>query len=199
MAERRQEVVPKVRRMDLEARVAAEATVKGEIVLVDHFLNHRVDPQIMAEVGRRVAKLASPLQPDVILTAEASGIPPAMAASLETGLPMIYAKKYITPGERISYWRDVHSATKEFEYRIEVRDHVFAGGRVLIVDDFLHQGRTAEALGEIVEEAGGTVLGIVFVVEKAWVGGRRRLEDRGWPVHSLVRIASVSEGHLQFA
>ncbi len=184
--------------MDLHRRIKEEATVKGDIVLVDHFLNHRVDPALMAEVGRRIAKLAAPLSPDLILTAEASGIPPAMAAALETGIPMIYAKKYVTPGERVSYWREVGSATKGFEYRIEVRDHVFSGGRVLIVDDFLHRGRTAAALGEIVEEAGGEVLGIVFVVEKAFVGARALLEDRGWPVWSLVSIASLAGGEVSY-
>lgn len=79
--------------MDLQRRIAEEATVNGEIVLVDHFLNHRVDPGVMAEVGERIKALAEELAPDVILTAEASGIPPAMAASLATGIPMIYAKK----------------------------------------------------------------------------------------------------------
>lgn len=184
--------------MDLQTRIAEEATVKGDIVLVDHFLNHRVDPEVMFEVGQRVKALADGLKPDVILTAEASGIPPAMAASLATGIPMIYAKKYITPGERTSYWREVSSTTKGFEYRIEVRDHIFSGGRVLIVDDFLHQGRTAVALGEIVEEAGGEVLGVVFVVEKSWVGGRQRIEERGWPVWSLVSIKSLEHGEMLF-
>lgn len=79
-----------------------------------------------------------------------------------------------------------------------MRDHVFTGGRVLIVDDFLHQGRTAVALGEIVEEAGGEVLGIVFVVEKAWVGGRQLIESHGWTVWSLVSIKSVENGELLF-
>lgn len=187
-----------LRRMDLHRRIADEATVTGDIVLVDHFLNHRVDPEVMAEVGRRIAEIADRVRPDLILTAEASGIPPAMAASLLTGLPLVYAKKYLTPGERTSYWREVSSATKGFEYRIEVRDHVFDGGRVLIVDDFLHQGRTAVALGEIVEEAGGQVVGVVFVVEKSWVGGRRRIEDRGWSVWSLVSIKSLEHGEILF-
>jgi xanthine phosphoribosyltransferase len=184
--------------MDLQQRIAEEATVTGEIVLVDHFLNHRVDPSVMAEVGRRVKALTDELRPDVILTAEASGIPPAMAVSLTTGIPLIYAKKYVQPGRRTSYWREVGSATKGFEYRIEVRDHIFSGGRVLIVDDFLHQGRTAVALGEIVEEAGGEVLGMVFVVEKAWVGGRQLIESHGWNVWSLVSIKSVENGELLF-
>ncbi len=184
--------------MDLHQKIRDEATVVGDIVLVDHFLNHRVDPAVMGEVGRRITKIAAPLDAGVILTAEASGIPPAMAFSLESGLPMVYAKKYVTPGERVSYWREVSSATKGFEYRIEVRDHIFSGGRVLIVDDFLHRGRTAVALGEIVEEAGGTVAGFVFVIEKAFAGGRAGLEQRGWPVWSLVSIKSLVGGEVAY-
>jgi xanthine phosphoribosyltransferase len=190
---------PQAPRIDLHQRIRDEATVNGDIVLVDHFLNHRVDPQIMIEVARQIGAIADELQPDLLMTAEASGIPPAMAASLKTGIPMIYAKKYITEGERISYWREVGSATKGFEYRIEVRDHVFDGGRVLIVDDFLHRGRTAVALGEIVEEAGGEVLGVVFVVEKAFAGGRKLIEDRGWTVWSLVSIASLDGGEVHYS
>ena len=64
------------------------------------------------------------------------------------------------------------------------------GRRVLVVDDFLSGGRTAEALGEIIEEAGCTVVGFAFVIEKSFVDGRARLLDRGWRVDSLLKIAS---------
>lgn len=184
--------------MDLHQKIQDEATVIGDIVLVDHFLNHRVEPEVMSEVGRRIAKLAAPLDVGVILTAEASGIPPALAFSLESGLPMVYAKKYVLGGERVGYWREVSSTTKGFEYRIEVRSRVLSGDRVLIVDDFLNQGRTAVALGEIVEEAEGTVAGFVFVVEKAFAGGRAHLEQRGWPVWSLVSIRSLHGGEVVY-
>ena len=95
--------------------------------------------------------------------------------------------------------REVGSATKGFEYTIEIRRRVLEPGlRVLVVDDFLAQGRTALALGEIVEELGCRMLGAVFALEKSWVGGRRLLEDRGWPVWSVIDIMSVDGGVIRF-
>ena len=153
----------------------------------------------MAEVGRRIAEIARPLDADLIVTAEASGIPPALATAAELGVPMIYAKKYVTPGPRQSFSREVGSATKGFEYSIEIRQSVIdAGQRALVVDDFLAQGRTAVALGEIIEEAGCEMLGAAFAVEKGWPNGRRLIEQRNWPVWAVVTIASVEGGTIRF-
>ena len=183
----------------LQQHIADRSLVDGEIVLVDRFLNHRVEPEIMADVAQRIAAIAEPLKPDVIVTAEASGIPPAMATSLELGLPMIYAKKYVTPGPRHSFSRDVASATKGFEYSIEIRQRVIdPGQRALVVDDFLAQGRTAVALGEIIEEAGCEMLGAAFAVEKGWTTGRESIEKRGWPVWAVATITSVEGGVVHF-
>ena len=133
------------------------------------------------------------------VTAEASGIPPALMTAAALQLPMIYAKKYVLPGPRRAVSREVASATKGFEYTIEIRRRVLDPGlRALVVDDFLAQGRTAAALGEIVEELGCVMLGAVFAVEKAWTGGRTRLEQRGWPVWSVINIASVEGGVIRF-
>jgi adenine/guanine phosphoribosyltransferase-like PRPP-binding protein len=82
---------------------------------------------------------------------------------------------------------------------VEVAHRVLGSGeRVAIVDDFLSRGRTAEALGEIVEEAESTVASFAFVIEKAFMEGRRRLEAHDWPVVSLVSILSL-EGGLELA
>ena len=187
------------KRMDLERFLAERAGVSGDIVNVDTFINHRVDLEVMAEIAGRTAEIAAPLRPDVIVTAEASGIPPALMTAAELGLPVVYAKKYVLAGPRQAVSREVSSATKGFEYTIEIRRRVLDPGlRALVVDDFLAQGRTAAALGEIIEELGCVMLGAVFAVEKAWTGGRTRLEERGWPVWSVINIASVEGGVLRF-
>lgn len=183
--------------VDLRQEIADRSLVDGDIVLVDRFLNHRIEPGVMRDIGRRIAEIADPLRTEVIVTAEASGIPPALAAASELGVPMIYAKKYVTPGARHSFSREVSSATKGFEYSIEIRQRVIdPGQRALVVDDFLAQGRTAVALGEIIEEAGCEMLGAVFAVEKGWTDGRQRIEARGWPVWSVVTITSVEGGRV---
>ena len=122
-------------------------------------------------------------------------MPPSLACAMELDLPMVYAKKYLGPGDRYSFFREVTSPTKGTEYRVEIARRVLPPGqRVAIIDDFLAGGRTAEALGEIVEEAGSEVAGFAFVIEKAFAGGRDRLEGHGWSVHSLLRIASLEGG-----
>jgi xanthine phosphoribosyltransferase len=178
--------------VDLRTAVTERARVEGNLVLVDEFLNHRVEPEVIASVGADLAAVFSNLSPDLILTAEASGIPPAMACSHALGVPMVYAKKYLGTGDRYSFAREVASPTKGVEYRVEVARRVLPPGLgVIIIDDFLARGRTAEALGEIVAEAGCEVLGFGFAIEKQWQGGRKRLERHGWQVHSVVELLSI--------
>jgi len=86
------------------------------------------------------------------------------------------------------------------EYRVEVfRRALPPGRRVLVIDDFLAGGRTAEALGEIAEEAGCLVAGLGFAIEKTFQDGRRRLNAHGWPVDALARVASLDGGRILFA
>ncbi|NND85664.1 MAG: xanthine phosphoribosyltransferase [Acidimicrobiia bacterium] len=179
--------------------IRTESRVTDGLLKVDRFLNHRVRPDVLREVGAGIGALIEGWGADVLLTAEASGIPPALAASLETGLPTVYAKKFVGPGRRRSFGREVSSPTKGFEYRVEVARHVLdPGQRVVVVDDFLSGGRTAVALVEIAREAGAEVLGGTFVIEKAWMPGRGRLESIGCEAHSLVSIASVDGGDVVF-
>ncbi|MDH3307641.1 MAG: phosphoribosyltransferase family protein [Acidimicrobiia bacterium] len=186
--------------MDLRTALRTRASVDGPIVKVDGFLNHRVDPSVMSDVGRRLAAALAPLGADVLLTAEASGIPPAAAAASELGLPYVYAKKYVGPGTRYTFAREVSSPTKGTEYRVEVARHALEPGlRIAVIDDFLAGGRTAVALCEIAEEAGCTVVGTLFVIEKAFAGGRLLIESRGWTVTSLERITSLDGGIVHLA
>ncbi len=181
--------------MDLRETVASHARIDGDLVMVDEFLNHRVDNTVIKQVGIDMADRFRDRAPDLVLTAEASGIPPALRCAAELGLPMVYAKKYLGVGNRYVFAREVASPTKGVEYRVEVARRVMEPGlRVLVVDDFLSGGRTAEALGEITEEAGCEAVGFGFVIEKAWMQGRRRLERHGWDVEALVTVMAIKDG-----
>jgi xanthine phosphoribosyltransferase len=165
---------------------------EGPLLKVDEFLNHGVDPELLDLVGAGIAALYDE-EPDLVLTAEASGIPPALGAARASGVGMVYAKKY-PRGEsmRPAFVREVTSPTKGDTYRIEVARRVLPPGTaVLIVDDFLSGGRTAEALAGIVEEAGATLIGLGFAIEKSFTEGRERLERLGLRVESLVRVVSL--------
>ena len=166
----------------LERAVRERGRVEGSLVKVDDFLNHQVDPVLLDLIGQDIAARWSGDRVDLVVTAEASGIPPALTAARSLAVPMVYAKKYPrTTSERPAFVREVASPTKGAEYRAEIARRMLPEGRrVLVVDDFLSGGRTAEALGEIIEEAGCTVVGFAFVIEKSFVDGRARLLDRGW-------------------
>ncbi len=113
---------------------------------------------------------------------------------------MVYARKYLGVGNRYAFAREVTSPTKGVEYRVEVARRVLSPGtRLVVVDDFLSGGRTAEALGEIALEAGCELLALGFVIEKAWKEGRSRLERHDWHVDSLVTVASITDGELVLA
>ncbi|HLE39067.1 MAG TPA: xanthine phosphoribosyltransferase [Acidimicrobiia bacterium] len=180
----------------LERAVRERGRVEGSLVKVDDFLNHQVDPALLDLIGQDIADRWEGEHIDLVVTAEASGIPPALTVARSLGVPMLYAKKYLrTTTERPSYVREVASPTKGTEYRVEITRRLLPGGRrVLVVDDFLSGGRTAEALGEIIEEAGCSVVGFAFVIEKSFVEGRSRLLDRGWRVDSLLRVTSLEGG-----
>jgi len=170
--------------------------IEGTLVKVDEFLNHQVDPELLEVIGADIATRWHDRAIDLVITAEASGIPPALIAARHLGVPMVYAKKYPrSTADRPAFVREVASPTKGTEYRVEIARRLLdTGRRVLIVDDFLSGGRTAEALGDIVEEAGSTVVGFAFVIEKSFVAGRSRLAARGWPVDSLVMVNSMTTG-----
>jgi len=180
----------------LERAVRERGRVEGSLVKVDDFLNHQVDPELLDIVGSDIADRWRAADIDLVMTAEASGIPPALTAARHLGVPMLYAKKFPRlTAERPAFVREVTSPTKGTEYRVEVARRLLPPGRrVLIVDDFLSGGRTAEALGEIVEEAGCVVVGFAFVIEKSFMEGHDRLAARGWRVDSLVRVTSLDGG-----
>ena len=180
--------------------VVDEGRVVGQLLMVDGFLNHRVDPPLLHAVGVDLGDRFAELRPDLVLTAEASGIPPAITCATHLGVPMVYAKKYLGPGDRHVFSREVVSPTRGAEYRVEIARRVLgAGMRILIVDDFLAGGRTAEALGEIAEEAACTVLGFGFAIAKEFTGGRSRLEGHGWRVDALVTVESLEGGSITLA
>lgn len=186
----------------LVERVVREASVVSDRILkIDHFLNHRIEPAFMAELGRAMAARIRRLRPDLILTAEASGIAPALATALALGLPMVYAKKYapvVVEAPELS--RIVPSPTKGGEVRLAVSGRYLTPGlRVAIVDDFLANGKTALALAEIIADAGSTTVVAGFIVEKRFQHGRVALEERGIPVVALASVERLAQGRVVMA
>jgi xanthine phosphoribosyltransferase len=182
----------------LVERIVNEATVENDRILkIDHFLNHRIEPELMRAMGAALAERIAPFQPDLVLTAEASGIAPALVTALALDLPVVYAKKYAPVVEPPALSRIVPSPTKGGETRLVVAARYLpAGARVALVDDFLANGKTALALAEIVAEAGAQMVVAGFLVEKLFQGGRTGLEERAIPTVTLAQVRLLREGRV---
>ncbi|NTU81091.1 MAG: xanthine phosphoribosyltransferase [Chloroflexales bacterium] len=184
--------------LPLARRIIAEATVVDDRILkIDHFLNHRIEPELMRSLGVALGERLAPFNPDLVLTAEASGIAPALATAMALGVPLVYAKKYSPEVEAPALSRVVPSPTKGGQTRLVISSRYLpAGTRVALVDDFLANGRTAVALAEIVAEAGASLVVAAFVVEKLFQHGRAGLEVLGVPVAALAQVERLEAGRV---
>lgn len=180
----------------LVRRIEAEATVIGDQILkIDHFLNHRIEPGFINEMGRELARRLSGYQPNLILTAEASGIAPGLVVAQALNVPLVYAKKYSPQVESPALSRIIPSPTKGGETRLVLSQRYLpASARVVIVDDFLSNGRTAVALVEMAREAGTDVLCAGFIVEKRFKRGHEAIESLGVPVATLAQVEGLENG-----
>ncbi|MCM3268148.1 xanthine phosphoribosyltransferase [Paenibacillus elgii] len=186
----------------LKNKVLQEGIVLGEQVLkVDSFLNHQVDPVLMMEIGKEFAARFAGEGITKVLTIESSGIAPAVMTALQLGVPLIFARKRKSLTLRDDLLTEkVYSFTKQEESEVSVsKKFLSPGDRVLLIDDFLANGEAAFGLARIAEKAGATVAGIGIVIEKAFQPGGRKLLDAGYRVESLAPIASLADGRVAFA
>lgn len=177
-------------------RIETEATIIGDQILrIDHFLNHRIEPAFILELGRELAHRLSRFHPTLVLTAEASGIAPGLIVAQTLNVPMVYAKKYAPEVESPFLQRVIPSPTKGGETKLVVSQrYLTPGARVVLVDDFLSNGRTAVALIEMAREAGAEVLGAGFIVEKRFKQGHAAIATLGVPVSTLAQVERLENG-----
>ncbi|MGQ9683217.1 MAG: xanthine phosphoribosyltransferase [Anaerolineae bacterium] len=186
----------------LRERILAEGRNLGRGILkVDTFINHQVDAQLMMAVGQELGRRFAPLGATKVLTAEISGIAPALATALALGVPVVYARKVkpvTMPAD--TYCETAPSHTKGRTVELFVSPEMLKPGeRVLVVDDFLASGQTIAALVRIVQQAGAALVGVGAVIEKTFEGGRQALSGLGVPIESLVCIRSMDNGRIEFA
>lgn len=170
----------------------------GNVLKVDSFLNHQIDPELSQAMGREFARLFGDAGIDRVLTVEASGIAIGVMAALELGVPLVFArkKKSVLINEPV-YSHEVFSFTKKETSKIIVlQKYLPAGENVLIIDDFLANGEAALGLARIVEEAGSKVAGIGIAIEKAFQPGHQRIVDKGYHLEALASIASLDDGKI---
>lgn len=170
------------------------------VLKVDSFLNHQVDPDLMYEMGTYFKNYFNNHGITRIFTIESSGIAPAVMTAMQMNLPMVTLKKEaskILNGD--VYQTTVHSFTKGKDYELTLsKKYVTAEDRILVIDDFLANGEAALGAVRLVEECGAKVAGIGIVIEKSFQPGRQMLEDKGYEVYSLARIAKLGKDLIEF-
>ena len=186
---------------ELEEKIRECGTVlPGNVLKVDAFLNHQVDPQLMLHVGQEFAKLFADEGVTKIWTVESSGIAPAVMTGLAMNVPVIFARKHksLTLNQNM-YVADVYSYTKKTTNRISIsKKYVSPDDKVLMIDDFLANGQAVEGMLEIADQAGVDVAGAGIVIEKSFQPGAKELRDRGIRLESLARIKSLKDNQIEF-
>lgn len=182
-----------VERIRLEGRNLGRGILK-----VDGFVNHQLDPQLTMEMGRAFARrfaAAGVTGITKIITAEVSGIAPALTTGIVLNVPIIYARKtrpITMPTGYFSAHAPSHTKGGVVDLIVSP-EYLQPQDRVLLIDDFLATGQTIDALASLVAECGATLVGVGCIVEKSFEEGRIRLQHLNVPVVSLAIIESMDD------
>ena len=187
----------------LKERIRRDGKIKaGNVLKVDSFLNHLMDVQLFAAIGREFKERFAGEQVNKILTIEASGIGIACVTAQSFGVPVVFAKK--TQTKNIAgevYTTQVESYTHGRVYDIIVsREFLGQGDKVLLIDDFLANGKALEGLARLVEDSDAELVGAGIVIEKGFQPGGEMLRAKGIRVESLAVVESMDEatGEIRF-
>ena len=186
---------------ELEEKILAEGkAVNSDILKVDGFINHQVDPVLMKKIGEEFAKHFSGRGITKVVTIESSGIAPALMTALALDVPMIIFKKQ--PSKILNddlYKTVVTSFTKGTNYELTLsKKYISENDHVLIIDDFLANGEAATGAIRLLRLAHATVAGLGILIEKSYQPGRSKLEEQGIDVYSLARIGKMDTDYIEF-
>ncbi len=186
---------------ELEERIRRDGIVEdGSVLKVDGFLNHQMDVELFAAMGREWARLFAGERVNKILTIEASGIGIACVAAQEFGVPVVFAKKSRTKNIAGDvYHVEVPSFTHDGVSDVIVsKRFLLPTDRLLLIDDFLANGAALEGLIDLAAQAGAAVVGAGIAIEKAFQPGGDRVRAKGVRVESLARIKAMGQGWVEF-
>ena len=187
---------------ELEERILKDGRVlPGEVLKVDGFLNHQVDPDLMFAMGTEFAHLFQDAGVTKILTVESAGIAPAVMAGLAMHVPVVFARKHksVTLIDDL-YTAEVYSYTKKTSNHISIaKKFLQADDQVLLIDDFLANGQAVQGMFEICDKAHVKIAGVGIVIEKVFQTGHQLIADRGVRLESLAQITSFDGDRVHFA
>ncbi|MDR7812178.1 xanthine phosphoribosyltransferase [Lacrimispora sp.] len=180
----------------LKDRIRKDGKIKsGDVLKVDSFLNHQMDIKLFVEIGKEFKRRFADYEVNKILTIEASGIGIACIVAQYFDVPVVFAKKSKTKNIAGDvYTTQVESFTHGRTYDIMVsKEFLGADDKVLLIDDFLANGKALEGLAAIVKDSGAKLVGAGIVIEKGFQPGGDRLRAEGIRVESLAIVESMDE------
>lgn len=167
---------------------------EGGILKVDNFINHQMDPVLMHAVAEEFVTRFKGSDINKIVTIEASGIAPAIMVGYILQLPVVFVKKKQPKTMENMLTTVVHSFTKSRDYTVCISgDYLTKDDKVLFIDDFLANGNAALGMIDLVKQAGSTLAGMGFIIEKAFQHGGSMLREQGIHVESLAIIDDLSD------
>ncbi len=178
----------------LEERIQKDGIVKSdEILKVDSFINHQIDPFLMEKMGEEFKRLFSGLGINKILTIESSGIAIAVEAARQFGVPLVFAKKSKTANIADDLWQaEVYSFThKKTNIIVVSKEYLSDRDNVLIIDDFIANGAAARGLISVCRQAGAAVSGIGIAIEKGFQPGGDEFRNQGIRLESLAIVEKM--------
>ncbi|MDU4855231.1 MAG: xanthine phosphoribosyltransferase [Clostridioides difficile] len=185
----------------LEERIMKDGTVlPGNILKVDRFINHMIDPVLFEDLANEFYEKFKDKKINKILTIEVSGIAIAYACGIRFNCPVVFAKKTSskTLGDNC-YRTEVFSFTKNRSYEVMVsKGYLDENDRVLLIDDFLANGRAALGLKDLIEQAEANLVGVGIVIEKGFQAGGALLKANDVRLESLAVVESIDNGTVKF-
>ncbi|MCR5641725.1 MAG: xanthine phosphoribosyltransferase [Prevotella sp.] len=173
--------------------------LEGGILKVDRFVNHQMDPYLMKQVAIEFIRRFADIKANKILTIEASGIAPAVMLGYLMELPVVYVKKKVPSTIECFYHTKVHSFTNDFLYDVVIdKEYLTADDHVLFIDDFLAYGNAGKGIIDLCSQAGATIEGMGFIIEKGFQKGREVLQQEGISrIESLAIIESLDNSQIK--
>lgn len=187
----------------LKERIRRDGIIKkGNVLKVDSFLNHRMDIELINEIGKEFKKRFESSPINKILTIEASGIGIACITAQHFNVPVVFAKKSQSINlEGEMYTTKIRSFTHNRVYDVIVsKKYLSEDDHVLIIDDFLANGCALEGLISIVQSSGATLEGIGICVEKGFQKGGEIIRSKGIHLESLAIVDGMDsdKGEIYF-
>lgn len=171
----------------------------GGILRVDSFVNHQIDPCLMKEIAEEFIRCFADIKINKILTIESSGIAPAVMLGYLMEVPVVCVKKKVPLTLEDFYQSMVRSFTMQHSYTVVVnKEYLTANDHVLFIDDFLAYGNAGKGILDLCHQAGATIEGMGFIIEKAFQNGRKLLQQEGVRrIESLAIIESLDNCQIK--